>query len=237
MLAVPDVQIASVAQALAEAVATISPSTPSSVQRPRPLVFHCSGAQGAASLAPLAALGWRTASAHCILSFAAPEVALVQFAGTACALEGDATARAALGEAFSAIGAECFEVASEHKLLYHAAAVFATNFLPILQAVAEDAWQATGVPTHLLPQLRANLLRNAADNITRLGPLGALTGPAARNDVAAIEQQAAVVSAWDAPSGAAYRALSVLALRLAGHEQTCMPPFPSDERVANGVNR
>jgi predicted short-subunit dehydrogenase-like oxidoreductase (DUF2520 family) len=69
----------------------------------------------------------------------------------------------------------------------------------------------------LLPQLRATLLRNAVDNITRLGPAGALTGPAARGDVAAIERQAAVVKAWDTPSGDAYQALSALALRLAGH--------------------
>jgi len=102
-------------------------------------------------------------------------------------------------------------------VLYHAAAVFATNFLPVLQSVAEAAWTRSGVPAELIPQLRANLLSNAVDNITRLGPAGALTGPAARGDVAAIQRQAAVVSAWDAPSGDAYQALSTLALRLAGH--------------------
>lgn len=63
----------------------------------------------------------------------------------------------------------------------------------------------------------ANLLRNTVDNITRLGPAGALTGPAARGDMAAIERQAAVVQAWDAPSGAACRARSTPALRPAGH--------------------
>lgn len=209
MVAVQDARIAAVAATLA---ATLKAGAATS-----PLVFHCSGAQNASSLQPLADLGWRTASAHCILSFADVPTAVQQFAGTACALEGDASARAVLEPAFAAIGARCFAVASEDKVLYHAAAVFATNFLPVLQAVAEDAWQATGVPAELLPQLRASLLRNAVDNITRLGPAGALTGPAARGDVAAIERQAAVVQAWDAPSGEAYRALSTLALRLAGH--------------------
>jgi predicted short-subunit dehydrogenase-like oxidoreductase (DUF2520 family) len=99
--------------------------------------------------------------------------------------------------------------------LYHAAAVFATNFLPVIQSVAEAAWARSGVPESLLPQLRANLLRNAVDNITRLGPAGALTGPAARGDTAAIARQAAVVEAWDQLSGDAYRSLSALALRLA----------------------
>jgi predicted short-subunit dehydrogenase-like oxidoreductase (DUF2520 family) len=48
-----------------------------------------------------------------------------------------------------------------------------------------------------------------------LGPAGALTGPAARGDTEAIARQAAVVSNWDAQAGAAYRALSNLALRMA----------------------
>jgi len=42
-----------------------------------------------------------------------------------------------------------------------------------------------------------------------------LTGPAARGDTAAIARQALAVKAWDAKAGAAYDALSVLALRLA----------------------
>jgi predicted short-subunit dehydrogenase-like oxidoreductase (DUF2520 family) len=149
------------------------------------------------------------------LSFASAEASVAQFPGTACALEGDALAIAALHVAFSTIQARCFEVASKDKLLYHAAAVFATNFLPVLQSVAEEAWRATGVPEDLLPSLRASLLNNAVANITRLGPAGALTGPAARGDVAAIAIQAQAVTQWDAQAGAAYAALSALALRLA----------------------
>jgi predicted short-subunit dehydrogenase-like oxidoreductase (DUF2520 family) len=198
-----------------EANATADPAA-EALRRP-PIAFHCSGALPASVLAPLAALGWQVASAHPILSFANAEAACAQFAGTPCALEGDAAARAWLQTAFTAIGAQYFEVRSQDKLLYHAAAVFATNFLPVLQSVAEDAWRATGVPEALLPHLRASLLNNAVSNITRLGPQGALTGPAARGDTAAIARQAVAVSAWDEKSGAAYTALSALALRLAGH--------------------
>jgi predicted short-subunit dehydrogenase-like oxidoreductase (DUF2520 family) len=226
MLAVPDAQIAAVAgvlasqvQAQAKAAPASSPHAASgadSAQPPRAhIVFHCSGAQSALSLSPLAELGWHTASAHCILSFASAEAAIQQFPGTACALEGDAAAIAALHSAFTTIQARCFEVQSQDKLLYHAAAVFATNFLPVIQSVAEDAWLATGVPQDLLPSLRSALLNNAVANITRLGPAGALTGPAARGDVAAIAKQAEAVTQWDAQAGAAYEALSALALRLA----------------------
>lgn len=217
MLAVPDGQIAEVAQAVSKVATAIhSMANPPSL-RTMPVVFHCSGAQSAALLAPLATLSWHTASAHCILSFATPQAAVDQFAGTVCALEGDASACAVLRPLFAAIGAQCFDLASEHKLLYHAAAVFATNFLPVLQSVAEDAWRSAGVPAHLLPGLRATLLSHAVNNITTLGPAAALTGPAARGDVGAIARQSLSVAAWDPLAGTAYDALSALALRLAGH--------------------
>ena len=220
MLAVPDAQVALAAQALdQEFAARAAPSgttlTTPSTPNADIVAFHCSGALGAAQLAPLAALGWRTASAHCILSFAQASTAVTQFPGTPCALEGNPSACATLRPAFQAIGGQCFDLASEHKLLYHAAAVFATNFLPVLQTVAEDAWRATGVPAALIPGLRASLLANAVANITTLGPSAALTGPAARGDTAAIARQAVAVKDWDPAAGAAYEALSALALRMA----------------------
>jgi predicted short-subunit dehydrogenase-like oxidoreductase (DUF2520 family) len=235
MLAVPDAQIAAVAEILAAPIQSVTSPVPiqastsvSAVSTHQaPIVFHCSGAQSAASLAPLAALGWHTASAHCILSFATVADAIQQFPGTACALEGDTVARSVLQHAFSAIQARCFEVQSTDKLLYHAAAVFATNFLPVIQRVAEDAWLATGVPQDLLPGLRASLLNNAVANITRMGPAGALTGPAARGDVAAIARQAEAVTQWDAQAGAAYEALSALALRLAKTKTETSPTAAS----------
>lgn len=207
MLAVPDALLADCGVALAAAGV--------SSDSPAPTVFHCSGAQDTSVLAPLADLGWHVASAHCLLSFASVSAALQQFPGTPCALEGDASACDGLRAAFTTIGAQCFDIASADKLLYHAAAVFATNFLPVLQATAEDLWRATGMPAALIPHLRESLLRKAVANITTLGPQAALTGPSARGDTAAIARQGAAVSEWDAQSGAAYDALSALALRLA----------------------
>ena len=209
MLAVPDSAIAGVVNDLAR----LQPLRPQHATPP--IVFHCAGAATSEWLAPLAQRGWHTASAHCILSFADTHAAVAQFAGTACALEGDPNACQVLQKNFEAIGAQCFAVRAQDKLLYHAAAVFATNFLPVLQNVAEEAWSASGVPDALLPQLRKNLLQNAVQNITTLGPAAALTGPAARGDVSHIARQSQAVHAWQPQAGAAYDALSALALQLA----------------------
>lgn len=207
LLAVPDRQIAASAQSLA------------ALRLPPALAFHASGALAAAELAPLQAAGWHCASAHCILSFADPAQALAQFAGTACALEGDTAATQRLEPLFTAIGAQCFALASEHKLVYHAAAVWATNFLPVLQAQAEALWQRSGLPAELLPGLRERLLHNAVDNLLALGPAAALTGPAARGDTALVERQGQAIQALDAEAGAAYAALSAMAARLARDRQ------------------
>lgn len=204
-IAVPDRQLAVVAAALAQ-----TPDLPAHAT-----VFHASGALAAAELAPLQARGWRIGSAHCILSFATPATAVQQFAGTPCALEGEVPAREALRPLFTAIGARCFDLPAGQKLLYHAAAVFGTNFLPVLQAAAEALWQHSGVPPELLPHLRATLLHNAVDNVLALGPAGALTGPAARGDMALVQRQGQAVAQWDGQAGDAYAALSELARRLA----------------------
>lgn len=205
MFAVPDRQIATAAASLAAAARGMKPAT----------AFHCSGALTSAVLAPLRELGWQVASAHCILSFASAQTAVTQFAGTPCGLEGDAAATEALQRSFSAIGAECFAVAAQDKVLYHAAAVFATNFLPVLQVIGNELWRDSGVPAELIPRLSGALLRQAVDNVMALGPAAALTGPAARGDTEVVALQQEALARWDAAAGDAYRALSQLALRIA----------------------
>ena len=206
LIATPDAHISAVAQALADCMS----KTPT-------LVFHCSGALSSNTLEPLRTQGALLASAHPILSFATPALACAQWAGTPCALEGDAAAIAVLDPLLTHLGAHCFEIQSEDKLLYHAGAVFATNFLPVLQSVAEAAWEKTGVPEDIVIRLRASLLANAVNNIVALGPQAALTGPAARGDLSAIARQTEAVLQWDEKTGEAYAALSALGLRLAGH--------------------
>ena len=208
LLAVPDGQIAPVAAALADCAGV-----------PAAMAFHASGALSALELQPLRNQGWQVASAHCLLSFASPQMALQQFAGTPCALEGDAQVLAELRPLLTRLGAQCFDVRTEDKLLYHAGAVFATNFLPVLQDLAEQLWQHSGMPQPLQQQLRASLLQNAVDNITSLGPQAALTGPAARGDTALLSTQGQAVSQWNTNAGQAYQVLSAMARQLALREQ------------------
>ena len=199
LLSVPDAQVGAAAQALAEA---------QGAKLAGAIVFHNSGFLSAAVLQPLQALGCHVASAHPVLNFASPDTGMRQFAGTPCGLEGDAAALTWLHTALTAIGGRCFEIASADKPLYHAAAVFSSNFTVVLQGIAQDAWRSAGVPPELMRPLTEALLKSTVDNVLAMGPAQALTGPAARGDMAVVQAQGEIVQTWNAPAGEVYVLLS-----------------------------
>lgn len=130
LLAAPDDQISAVATELA-ASACIKPGI---------LVFHCSGALPSTILQVLKSKGALIASVHPIKSFASPEQAIVSFAGTWCGMEGDPAALGILTAAFEAIDGRTVVIHTEDKLIYHAAAVFASNYLVTLLDAALQAY-------------------------------------------------------------------------------------------------
>lgn len=214
IVAVPDTQISTVASDLAK---TLSGS-----DADKPIVFHCSGYFPADEMAPLRALNWRLASVHPVLSFADPEEAKGQFKGVLCGLEGDADAIAFLQPLLARLGAECFEIRSESKSLYHAAAVISNNFTVVLQAIAREAWEEAGVADDVILKLNAKMLDSTVKNVTALGPQQALTGPAARGDEKVVLSQGGDVSRWHPDAGEVYRILSDLAgtLKKSGSSKT-----------------
>jgi predicted short-subunit dehydrogenase-like oxidoreductase (DUF2520 family) len=157
-----------------------------------------------------------------VLTFADPRAAVTQFPGTPCGLEGDEEALGVLGPLFTAVGARCFPVQTERKPLYHAAAVFSSNFTVVLQAIAREAWAAAGVPDNLAPTIQAALLKATMENIAELGPR-AITGPAARGDDQVVRSQGAEVFRWHPDAGVIYQELSRLARRLS-LQQSTLPP-------------
>jgi|SRR6478672_581163 len=183
------------------------------------VVFHCSGLLGASVLQPLQAQGAAVASIHPIRSFADPGKAAAEFAGTFCGAEGDPAALAALEPLFEAIGGRLVPIDARNKRIYHAAAVFASNYLVTLLDVARNAYIEAGIAPDLALQLLAPLVRNTVDNVMRLGPAKALTGPIARGDLAAAVDQLQAVTTWNADSGELYRQLARSTAALAGQPQ------------------
>lgn len=197
MLAVGDDQIEPVAGALA-AIHGLDDA----------VAFHCSGARAADALDPLARRGAWTASVHPVRSFADPESVASRFAGTFCGIEGAPQALERLAPALAAIGARPVAIGSETKTVYHAASVFASNYLVTVMDAALRAYAAAGVPPELARELAAPLATETLANVLRLGPEAALTGPIARGDTATVARQQAALDAWDKQTGNTYQALA-----------------------------
>ncbi len=149
-------------------------------------VFHCSGAL---SSDVLNFGDWHTASIHPIKSFADPCVAIKDFTGTYCGVEGDKQALNLLQPAFEKLGGNCFGISSGMKQVYHAGAVFASNFLPLLIEASLKCYEKSGVNRETAKQIIEPIIRLTLENSLNLEPKNALTGPVARGDFQAVETQ------------------------------------------------
>jgi len=196
MLAVAD-------DAIAPACAALAASQPLAGS----IVFHCSGAKPSGELAAALDTGALVASVHPVRSFADPQAVAGAFAGTWCGVEGDPGALAVLEPAFSAIGARLVRIDPAAKTVYHAAAVFASNYLVTVLDAALRAYAAAGVPDSVARELARPLASEALANVFRIGPEAALSGPVARGDFATVARQQEALTRWDPDTGRLYEAL------------------------------
>lgn len=203
MLAVGDDQIESVCAALAAAG-----------QLDGAVVFHCSGAKPSSVLAAPGAL---VASVHPVRSFADPHQVATHFSDTFCGIEGDAKALAMLAPALALIGARAVMIDAAAKTVYHAASVFASNYLVTVLDAALRAYRAAGIDDAVARQMAGPLAAETLANVLRIGPEAALTGPIARGDMDTVARQQAALDAWDGTTGQLYASLAkatgALALR------------------------
>jgi pantoate--beta-alanine ligase len=160
LLCVPDAEIASAAQLIAEG----------------PLVGHCSGATGLAAIAP-----HRGFSIHPVMTFTAQTPPGVLTNIPAAVAGTDETALEAARQLALELRMRPFIVAESDRAAYHASTAMAANFLVTLESAAGTVLTTAGVDRDvLLPLARA-----ALDNWGEQGA-AALTGPVARGDVAVV---------------------------------------------------
>jgi predicted short-subunit dehydrogenase-like oxidoreductase (DUF2520 family) len=212
MLTVTDDQIVPACEALAAAVPLQGA-----------VVFHCSGALASDRLAAARAAGAFVASMHPIRSFADAAAVAQDFAGTYCGVEGDQKALDVLLPALAAIGGRAVPIDAAAKTVYHAAAVFASNYLVTVIDAALRAYQAAGVPEAVARELARPLAIESMENAFRLGASPALTGPVARGDMATVQRQQDAVAAWDAATGRLYEALVPPTVALAERKRAGRP--------------
>ena len=181
------------------------------------VVFHCSGAY---SSDLLKATGARTASLHPIQSFPAP---LRDITGTYCALEGHPEAVAVLKAALEAIAAKPVVISGENKIIYHAASVFASNYLTALVGAALDCLEKAGIDRATGLEVLMPIIRGTVDNIGRQGPAPALTGPVARGDAALVQKQHEALAGWNPAIATLYKELGEATVKIAEEQGNVAP--------------
>jgi predicted short-subunit dehydrogenase-like oxidoreductase (DUF2520 family) len=177
-------------------------------------VAHLSGSLGLEPLEPARRAGARVLAIHPLQTFPDVSSALERLPGCAIAITATDEEGYILGEGLAAdLGGVPFRVSNELRPLYHAAAVFASNYLVTASAIADSLFAAAGVPDPA--QAMAPLQRATLDNIERLGAARALTGPAVRGDAGTIRRNLEALDR-DAPELiAAYVAMARATLDLA----------------------
>ncbi len=176
------------------------------------VVLHLSGVLDRRALAPLEGTGAGLGSFHPLQTVADPLSAPERLRGAFAAIEGDPRALEAGRALAAALGMEPVTVAPGGKALYHAGAVVAANYVVALAGVAARLAREAGVPPERAGRIYLPLLAGAVENVARLGPAEALTGPVRRGDLSTIRAHLAALAPGDR---ALYRALGRAALELA----------------------
>jgi predicted short-subunit dehydrogenase-like oxidoreductase (DUF2520 family) len=209
LLAVPDEAIAVVAAAIRPVPSTV--------------VAHCSGALGLEVLAPHE----KVASLHPLMTLPDPVAGAARLrSGCYFAVAGDDLATRLVHD----LGGRCLSVPAQARAAYHAAACMASNHLVGLLGQVERVAESAGLPLEaFLP-----LARGALEDVARHGPAAALTGPAARGDLATIEHHR---QALDPLELGGYDAGVALARRLAAEARAELtgPPRQRPDPTPTGA--
>lgn len=192
LLAVPDSAIEACATAIADSLETSA------------LVVHCSGATDLSVFDALRSVrpDVRVGSIHPLQTLPGRPTDSTRLIGAGFAVEGPVDA---LNQIVAQIGGVPFTVAD--RVLYHAAAVVASNHLVALIGQLQRLSDLSGAPLEAFRPLAEHALANAFD----LGPQTALTGPVARGDAATVMRHLRTLPPEEQ---AGYRALALEALKL-----------------------
>ncbi len=205
LLTVPDGAIGDCAQAIAQAGGW----------RAGQGVVHCSGAVEVTALAPAQAAGAWIGGFHPLQAVATIEAALAVLPGSFFALEGDGPLRTWLPALARSLGGTWQWLTPGARPLYHAGAVFASNYVVTLFSVGVRLLAQAGLTPDQASAALVHLTAGAVRNLGTVGLPGALTGPIRRGDAATITRHLDALTAQAPELADLYRALAWQTLPLA----------------------
>jgi len=178
----------------------------------RHVVLHLSGVQGQEALGPLVTSRAALGSFHPLQTIVEPELTPARLKGAWAAVEGMPRAIEAGEQIAQDLGMRPFRIATRSKAIYHAGAVFASNYLVVVEAVAQRLLRHAGLSDADAWAALRPLVEGTFENLGRYEPREALTGPVVRGDTVTIVRHLESLAVDDATL---YRALGRAALELA----------------------
>ena len=151
-------------------------------------VVHCSGADSTEILQPARKLGAHVGVFHPLQTFASTKQAMENMPGSTFTVEAEEPLLGTLKDMATALDGHWIELKASDKVIYHAAAVIACNYVVTLVKLATDLWQAFSIPPQQATQALLPLLRGTISNIDAIGIPQCLTGPIARGDSGTIKK-------------------------------------------------
>lgn len=150
------------------------------------IVVHMSGSLTSDVLKSVRAHGAAAASLHPLQTFADFTQALENIPGSVFCLEGDEEALPELRKMITVFQGVEISIPKQQKVLYHAGAVVASNYLVTLIWSAVMLLETIGMDDTTALKALTPLVEGALRNIKALGVPAALTGPIARGDTSTI---------------------------------------------------
>jgi len=180
------------------------------------MVVHCSGAQSAALLAAAAEQGAITGVFHPLQTFVGgQEQDAGRFSGITFSVEAPEPLASVLRSWSESLGGRTVNLQAADRVLYHAAAVLACNYLVTLAKLATDLWAEMGIEREAALEALLPLIRGTVENLDAVGLPQGLTGPIARGDLGTIERHLTALAERAPHTLAAYRELGVQTVPLA----------------------
>jgi len=149
---------------------------------------HCSGADSTDVLEPARRAGAHVGAFHPLQTFAGVKQAIENMPGSTFAIESEEPLLSTLKDMVISLGGQLVEMKASDKVIYHASAVIACNYLVTLVKLATDLWQSFGIPSQQATRALLPLLRGTINNIDNLGIPQCLTGPISRGDSGTIKK-------------------------------------------------
>ena len=206
LLTVPDDHVEAVCSQLAEDGAFEPPGNR--------FVIHTSGSLGLDALVAAGERGAHVLAIHPLQTVPDVNAGIERLPGSYFAVTGRTKFEWKFGESLArAVGGIPFRIPEGVKPLYHAAAVFSSNYLVALVGMAERLFRLAGLEDPL-PMFEP-LSRGSLDATFDLGPGPALTGPAARADVGTLTRNLDALKDRAPDAVPAYVELARIAARMA----------------------